>query len=99
MDVLWDAEEPQLVRDVVTQLQPERHLAYTTVMTVLDNVHRKRWLTRERDGPPSRYWPPPRRPGAGAAVMSPVPATRTDRAAALARRLEQRDPDAHGGQA
>ena len=93
MDVLWDAEKPQLVRDVVTQLQPERHLAYTTVMTVLDNLHRKGWLTRERDGRAWRYWPALSRHGYAAQLMSDVLATSTDRAGALARFVEEIDAD------
>ena len=48
MDVLWRAEEPLKVRDVLERL--DRPLAYTTVMTVLDNLHRKQWAEREKDG-------------------------------------------------
>lgn len=50
MNVLWDAVEPIKVRDVLDQLDTGRQLAYTTVMTVLDNLHRKRWVARERHG-------------------------------------------------
>ena len=48
MDVLWRAEEPLKVRDVLERL--DRQLAYTTVMTVLDNLHRKQWVERELHG-------------------------------------------------
>jgi predicted transcriptional regulator len=91
MDVLWDADNPQLVRDVMTQLQPERRLAYTTVMTVLDNLHRKGWLTRERDGRAWRYRPAISRQGYAAQLMSDILATSTDRAGALARFVEEMD--------
>lgn len=47
MDVLWRLAGPQRVRDVLDQLAPRRKLAYTTVMTVLDNLHRKGWVQRE----------------------------------------------------
>jgi predicted transcriptional regulator len=47
MDVLWDAAEPIKVRDVLERLDTGRPLAYTTVMTVLDNLHRKQWVDRE----------------------------------------------------
>jgi predicted transcriptional regulator len=48
IEPLWDAERPVLVRDVLNDLHPQRLLAYTTVMTVKDNLYRKGWLTRER---------------------------------------------------
>ena len=50
MDVLWGSDVSFRVRDVRTRLAPARPLAYTTVMTVLDNLHRKGWAHRELDG-------------------------------------------------
>jgi predicted transcriptional regulator len=50
MDVVWRCSEPVRVRDVLDLLEPGRRLAYTTVMTVMDNLHRKGWLQRERQG-------------------------------------------------
>jgi predicted transcriptional regulator len=50
MSVLWDAAEPMKVRDVLERLDTGRQLAYTTVMTVLDNLHRKHWVQRELHG-------------------------------------------------
>ncbi len=47
MDVLWSMPGPLRVRDVLDELAPGRTLAYTTVMTVLDNLHRKGWVQRE----------------------------------------------------
>ena len=55
MDVLWDAAEPLRVRQVLDELNRHRALAYTTVMTVLDNLHRKGWLARSKDGKAYRY--------------------------------------------
>lgn len=57
MDVLWGAAEPYRVRDVRARLADERPLAYTTVMTVLDNLHRKGWVRRELDGRAYLYRP------------------------------------------
>lgn len=54
MDVLWRATEPVRVRDVLDGLDDDREPAYTTVMTVLDNLHRKGWVHRERNG--RAYW-------------------------------------------
>lgn len=57
MDVLWTGDAPCRVRDVRRHLAPTRPLAYTTVMTVLDNLHRKGWVQRELDGRAYLYRP------------------------------------------
>lgn len=48
MAVLWRAPEPLRICDVLTGLDTRRPLAYTTVMTVLDNLRRKGWADRDR---------------------------------------------------
>ncbi|WP_165702559.1 BlaI/MecI/CopY family transcriptional regulator, partial [Mycobacteroides abscessus] len=53
MELLWSAAEPVTVRDVLDRL--ERPLAYTTVMTVLDNLHNKGHVTREKVGRAFQY--------------------------------------------
>src|SRR5258708_39098935 len=55
MDRLWKWGRPALVREVVDDLHRDRPLAYTTVMTVMENLHRKGWLRRERGGPAGRH--------------------------------------------
>jgi predicted transcriptional regulator len=55
MNVLWAAPEPIKVRDVLGRLDTGRQLAYTTVMTVLDNLHRKQWVKRELHGKAYAY--------------------------------------------
>ncbi|MCA2243398.1 BlaI/MecI/CopY family transcriptional regulator [Mycobacterium sp. WUMAC-067] len=50
MAVIWRCDQPVRVREVLEQLDATRHPAYTTVMTVMDNLYRKGWLSRERDG-------------------------------------------------
>ncbi|MEV4149335.1 BlaI/MecI/CopY family transcriptional regulator [Amycolatopsis sp. NPDC049691] len=57
MDVLWDAAEPLRVRQVLDELNRHRNLAYTTVLTVLDNLHRKGRVTRELENRAYRYRP------------------------------------------
>src|SRR3546814_10887092 len=54
MDVLWRSTEPVRVRDVIDGLDDDREPAYTTVMTVMDNFHRKGWVHRQRNG--RAYW-------------------------------------------
>ncbi len=48
MQVLWHSPEPSSVRDVLDSLNEERSLAYTTILAVLDNLHRKGWVAREK---------------------------------------------------
>lgn len=55
MDVMWLRGEPATVREVLDALSGERDSAYTTVMTVMSILHRKGWLSRERDGRAWRY--------------------------------------------
>jgi len=50
MDVVWSANGRVRVREVLDCLEPTRQPAYTTVMTVMDNLYRKGWLSRELDG-------------------------------------------------
>jgi predicted transcriptional regulator len=44
------------VREIFEELSRERRIAYTTVMSTMDNLHTKGWLERERDGRAYRYW-------------------------------------------
>ena len=55
MAVLWDADEALTVRDVLDRLASP--LAYTTVMTVLDNLHGKGFVARQKVGRAFRYVP------------------------------------------
>ncbi|MGV9753218.1 BlaI/MecI/CopY family transcriptional regulator [Nocardia farcinica] len=57
MDTVWSATERVSVRQVREVIAAEREIAYTTVMTTMDNLHRKGWLDRERHGKAYLYWP------------------------------------------
>jgi predicted transcriptional regulator len=57
MEVLWAAEAPLTVRNVRERLVTGRPLAYTTVMTILDNLHRKHFADRVQEGRGYKYWP------------------------------------------
>ena len=69
MDRLWERDGATTVREVFEDLLRDRDIAYTTVMSTMDNLHRKGWLSRERDGKAYRYWPSMTREQYGAAVM------------------------------
>ena len=55
MHRVWDHADPVTVRELFDELQQERVIAYTTVMTTMDNLHRKGWLTRVKEGKAYRY--------------------------------------------
>jgi len=52
---IWARRGTVTVRDIVADLQAERPVAYTTVMTVMDNLRKKGWLRRQADGRAYRY--------------------------------------------
>lgn len=53
MSQVWAAPGPLLVREILEGL--DRPLAYNTVQTVTEILHRKGWLTKEREGRAFRY--------------------------------------------
>lgn len=92
MDRLWERGSPALVRDVVDGLRPDRPPAYTTVMTVMENLYRKGWLRRERDGRAWRYTPTRSRSGYTAELMQEALETSPDRRTAFAHFVLQLSP-------
>jgi predicted transcriptional regulator len=72
MDRIWNraAAAPTTVREIFDELAAERDIAYTTVMSTMDNLHTKGWLARERDGKAYRYWPTLSREQHSARLMS-----------------------------
>lgn len=57
MDLLWSRSEPVTVRSVHDELITQRQIAYTTVMSTMDNLFRKGWLLRDKDGLAYLYRP------------------------------------------
>jgi predicted transcriptional regulator len=92
MDRLWEWGRPAPVREVLDDLRKDRAIAYTTVMTVMENLHRKGWLRRHRDGRAWCYEPTGSRSGYTAALMSDALATSADRRTALAHFVLQMSP-------
>jgi predicted transcriptional regulator len=83
MDRLWSWNRPTSVREVVDDLRRHREIAYTTVMTVMENLHRKGALERGRDGRAWRYRPTRTREEHTADLLSAVLDGANDRTAAL----------------
>ena len=93
MERLWSYDDGVVVREVLEDMQKDRTIAYTTVMTVLDNLHRKGMVRREKDGRAYRYWPAYTREQHTAALMENALAASGDRGAALMHFVEQMPPD------
>ncbi len=56
MEILW-AESPQTVNQVEEWLRNKREIAHTTVLTTLDRMYRKGYLTREKQAKAFVYSP------------------------------------------
>ena len=83
MEHLWATSRPQTVREVRTAVSISRDLAYTTVMTVMDNLHQKGWVRREAEGRAYRYEAVSTRAAYAAALMNDAWAQSDNAAAAL----------------
>ncbi|ALV38578.1 hypothetical protein AS200_15130 [Streptomyces sp. CdTB01] len=94
MDVVWAADAPLTVRDVLGCLSETRSsaLAYNTVQTVMEVLHRKEWLTRAKDGRAFRYKATKSREEYAASLIDQVWATGADRTATLVRLFDELDP-------
>ncbi len=56
MQALWQ-QPSQTVLEVEERLRRKREIAHTTVLTTLDRMHRKGYLTREKQGKAFVYSP------------------------------------------
>ncbi|GAA1972027.1 BlaI/MecI/CopY family transcriptional regulator [Kitasatospora viridis] len=83
MERLWDRERPTTVREVVDDLNRTRPVAYTTVNTVADILHRKGLLRRHKEGRAWFYQPVRTRAEHTAALMREVLGEAPDPRAAL----------------
>jgi predicted transcriptional regulator len=89
MDRIWRRAQPVLVRDILEDLQSERAIAYTTVMTVMDKLHRKGWLRRAPQGRAYVYEAVASRESYTARLMRDAWATSDNQAVAFVHFLEQ----------
>lgn len=68
-DRVGDTGSTITVREVFEDVRQSREIAYTTVMSTMDNLHRKGWLSRTREGKAFLYWPTLTREQYGARLM------------------------------
>jgi predicted transcriptional regulator len=92
MDRLWSFGRPVLVRDVLESLREERHIAYTTVLTVMDKLYKKGYLRREPAGRAHRYAAIASREAYTARLMRSALATSPNQAAAFVHFLSELSP-------
>ncbi|WP_308800520.1 BlaI/MecI/CopY family transcriptional regulator, partial [Streptomyces sp. NEAU-H3] len=83
MTRVWKWNRPVTVREVLEDLKLERSIAYTTVMTVMDNLHQKGWVRRESEGRAYRYEAVSTRDAYAASLMNEDWGRSDNRAAAL----------------
>ena len=93
MDRLWRWERPATVREVVDDINKERPLAYTTVMTVTNILYTKGWLLRGKQGRAWMYTPVRSREEYAAALMEDGRGTSENRPVALTHFVQQLNPD------
>ncbi|MDJ0464105.1 BlaI/MecI/CopY family transcriptional regulator [Streptomyces sp. H27-C3] len=93
MDRLWTWKRPATVRDVVDDINKDRPVAYSTVMTVTNILHGKGWLLRDKQGRAWHYTPVRSREEYAAALMEDGLGTSKDRPAALIHFVENMSED------
>lgn len=92
MERIWSYGRAVSVREVLEDLRRDRTIAYTTVMTVMDNLHKKGWLRRRMAGRAYQYEPTGTREGYTAKMMREALATSTNQAAAFVHFLSDLSP-------
>ncbi|WP_344595324.1 BlaI/MecI/CopY family transcriptional regulator [Actinomadura vinacea] len=92
MERLWSYGRAANVREVLEDLKRDRTIAYTTVQTVMENLHRKGWLRRTKVGRAHVYEPVATKAGYTAKLMRDALATSDNQAAALVHFLSDLSP-------
>ena len=90
---IWARHGPVTVRDVLGDLQRDRNIAYTTVMTVMGNLEKKGWLRRHAEGRAYRYEPLVSAEEYSAGLMRQALEASTDRPAVLMHFIEELSAD------
>lgn len=98
LEVLWSSPSGLPVRDVLARVRRKPALAYTTVLTVLDRLHGKGVVVREKEGKAYRYAPSLTREAwfgerAARALASAKPGAHDAVLAAFLDSTERVDPD------
>lgn len=92
MERLWHSPEPVSVRDVFESMAQDREIAYTTVLTVLDNLHKKELVQRAKVARAWQYSPRVSRDEYTSGVLSDAVAGAPNRGSAILRLVETLNP-------
>jgi predicted transcriptional regulator len=92
MDVVWAAAGPVRVREVSERLNRDRPLAFNTVQTVMENLYRKGWLGRHKDGRAYQYEPARSRDDYAAGLLAEALSAAGDPAGTLVRLIGDLEP-------
>lgn len=92
MDVVWAGQAPVRVREVSDRLNRGRPLAFNTVQTVMENLYRKGWLGRHKDGRAYQYVAERSRDDYAAGLLAEALSATGDPAAALVRLVGELEP-------
>jgi predicted transcriptional regulator len=93
MDRLWSYHRPASVRVVLEDLRRDRDIAYTTVMTVMDTLHKKGLLNRRSAGRAYEYEAVATKEAYTAGLMRETLASSGNRAATFVHFLERLTPE------
>ncbi|WP_433448395.1 BlaI/MecI/CopY family transcriptional regulator [Streptomyces sp. CA-142005] len=93
MDRLWSWGRPATAREVRTDINKQRPIAYSTVKTVADILHSKGMLTRHKEGRAWVYTPTRTRQQYTAALMHEALGSNPDTTGTLVSFLEQITPE------
>jgi predicted transcriptional regulator len=91
MHRVWARDDPVTVRELFDEMRARRVIAYTTVMSTMDNLHRKGWLSRDKDGKAYRYTAVASREEYSARLMREAMAEAGDTEAVLSHFVAQMD--------
>jgi predicted transcriptional regulator len=91
MHRVWEHDGPVTVRELFEEMLKQRAIAYTTVMSTMDNLHRKGWLSRDKDGKAYRYAAVASREEYSARLMSEAMSEAADTEAVLTHFVAQMD--------
>jgi predicted transcriptional regulator len=91
MQLVWDRGSAVTVRELFDEMRRERAIAYTTVMSTMDNLHGKGWLVRVKEGKAYRYTATATREEYSARLMREALADGGDTEAVLSHFVAQMD--------
>jgi predicted transcriptional regulator len=93
MDRFWRWNRPATVREIVDDINRDRPVAYTTVMTVTNILFHKNWLLRSKEGRAWLYTAVRSREAYSAALMEDALGASEDRPTALVQFVENMSDD------